>query len=629
MATAINVSKSQADSFASAYKSITAPSSGSSAGPITTLGNQIGGAITLANQSSANPADRYSAKATAPTPQDEAIDAGQPSPQKVQATPFTNPTPTAPQTATAPKSATTINPSTGTPFPSAEYEKAYNAASEVLKKSGISAPNSAGAGSYGSQKVLSSTSQNPQPTTTPNVDNHFLSNPFTQDVNTQLMDFLSPQSTRDSLQESLKTLKTDRTELAGLKTELMNTKRIMSGTEQDIRDEITKAGGFATESQVAALTIARNKSLVARGQQLTDLIQSQQDAVANDMTMLNFEKDMANTQFTQRMALMNYQQENTKFMYSALKDSYKTLMDSNPQGLYNSLIADPVQAQRFEQVTGLNPNSLKGMIDTKALDLQLKQADLANRGADLLNKQADLRNKNAVDATVSPNTLSGMLNVYKSTGVLPTFGQSAKSPLRAQFYAALGADGNIVTDANTNKTIRAGLNTAYKTQQNQLAANQTAIGTLDKQLELVQKYSDQINRTDSPLVNKYIIGARTGVFGDPETAALNNIVKTASYEFARILSGSAASIAGVTVSSAADAESMLNSAMSKGQFTSVLNLMKQESNFRLKSQQETLSNLEKDLNNVGSIAETVKPIPPASIPSGYYQASDGLLYKKQ
>lgn len=215
------------------------------------------------------------------------------------------------------------------------------------------------------------------------------------------------------------------------------------------------------------------------------------------------------------------------------------------------------------------------------------------------------------DATVNADVLKGMLNVYKSTGVLPPFGLSAKSPLRAQFFAALGAEGGnqIVTDATVNKSIRAGLATAYKTQQNQLSANQTAIGTLDKQLSLAQNYSDKVNRSGSPLVAKYILGLKSGVFGDPDAAALNNIVKTASYEFAKILSGSAASIAGVTVSSAADAESMLNSAMSKGQFNEVVGLMQKEANFRLNSQKDTIKQLEKDMQNINNLSSIVETTP--------------------
>ncbi len=216
----------------------------------------------------------------------------------------------------------------------------------------------------------------------------------------------------------------------------------------------------------------------------------------------------------------------------------------------------------------------------------------------------------AADTTVNPDVLTGMLNVYKATGVLPAFGLSAKSPLRAQFYAALGADSSIVSDASSNKAIRAGLTTAYKTQQNQLSANETAINTLDKQLELAKSYSNKVNRSDSPLVNKYLIGVKTGVFGDPEAKALNSIVTSASYEFAKILSGASASVAGATVSSQADAENLLNSAMSKGQFNEVIGLMQKESQFRLQSQKDTLKQLQTDMNNVGDLSKSLQDNPP-------------------
>ena len=47
-------------------------------------------------------------------------------------------------------------------------------------------------------------------------------------------------------------------------------KNIIEGSEDDIRMEITKAGGFATDSQVLALTNARNKQLIKNYNTLLD-----------------------------------------------------------------------------------------------------------------------------------------------------------------------------------------------------------------------------------------------------------------------------------------------------------------------------------------------------------------------
>lgn len=256
-----------------------------------------------------------------------------------------------------------------------------------------------------------------------------------------------------------------------------------------------------------------------------------------------------------------------------------------------------------EKLLGLekNPNDPKSNLPASAQEYEYAKANgYTGTFSDYQNEDAN-RKASTSTTTVDPNTLQGMLNVYKATGVLPALGMG-NSPLRAQFYAALGgADGStIVNDAQTTKAVRAGLTTAYKTQQNQLAANKTSIGTLDKQLELAKGYSDQVSRSDSPLVNKYLIAAKTGVFGDPQTTALNNIVTTAAYEFAKILSGASASVAGVSVSSGEDAKNLLNSAMSKGQFNEVLGLMKKEAQYRLDSQNTTLKQLESDMTNLNT-----------------------------
>lgn len=547
------------------------------------------------------------------------IDTSQPNPKTVDATKFTSPNIQAtPEQTTAVANATKQVQSLSAQVADRQKQGLAN-----VKSTGVAPANTLGQAATVIQNNLPTGSQ-PQPS----VDN-FLNpqvNPSIDEQRKQLLDYLSPESDRKMLNDHITQLATDRKELSGMKTELMNMKRVMAGTESELRDEITKAGGFATESQVQALTIVRNKSLVQKAQLISDQIQSQTDLVNSDVSLVGDEKQLAATQFTQRMSLLNYQQENIKNSQDAARSAYTSYADKVGYApLYQSLMQQggTAQVNQAEQVMGLPAGSIAQAA---------AQPDLARQKTklEIQKLQTEISNANAVDAKVSPDTLQGMLNVYKSTGVIPTFGNSAKSPLRAQFYAALGgADGNqVVTDANTNKTVRAGLNTAYKTQQNLLAANQTAIGALDQQLKLVQQYSDQVGRTNSPLINKYLLGVKSGAFGDPDAAALNNIVKTASYEFAKILSGSAASIGGVTVSSAADAESMLNSAMSKGQFTKVIGLMQQESQFRLKSQKETLANLENDLNNVNSITASVKPIAPVDIPTGYYQASDGLLYKK-
>lgn len=234
----------------------------------------------------------------------------------------------------------------------------------------------------------------------------------------------------------------------------------------------------------------------------------------------------------------------------------------------------------------LNPNQTVGSLS----DSQLQQltSDMATR-----------ESGSSVKSSAS-DELQGMLDIYHTTGVIPPMGLSA-SGLRTQFYAAIGKEGpGAVSDASANKAEIAGATTALRTQTNQYAANQTSIGTLDKQLDLVQSYSDKVDRTGSPLFNKYLLYLKGSVAGDADTAAFQNIVNTASAEFAKILSGSSASIAGVTVSSQQDAKNLLNASMSADQLSSVIGLMKAESNYRLTSQKDSINTLTSDIKNIGN-----------------------------
>src|ERR1051326_840084 len=329
-----------------------------------------------------------------------------------------------------------------------------------------------------------------------------------------------------------------------------------------------------------------------------DPIQEQIDAATKNLNLILNSPQYSLEEKNRAQAQLNAQNAKQKQLDKAKQDS-ATIQSWAAAALTNG--ATPLQAQQILQigqsdVPDLNaafklyaPFAKDPMATQKALlDLQQQRLGITKTKAEINKLNADAQAAVAADATVNPDVLQGMLNVYKSTGVLPAFGMSGKSPLRAQFYAALGGENGsqIVSDANTNKSIRAGLNTAYKTQQNLLSANQTAIKTLDSQLNLAQQYSDKVSRSDSPFVNKYLLAAKSGVFGDPDTAAFNNIVKTASYEFAKILSGSSASIAGTTISSAADAEQMLNNALTKGQFSAVIDLMRKEADFRLNSKKD-------------------------------------------
>ena len=79
--------------------------------------------------------------------------------------------------------------------------------------------------------------------------------------------------------------------LPALNMELANIQNIMDGTEDDIRNEITAVGGFATESQVQALTAARNKTLLKQANNLANIIAVKNDYVNNIVQLTKADRD--------------------------------------------------------------------------------------------------------------------------------------------------------------------------------------------------------------------------------------------------------------------------------------------------------------------------------------------------
>lgn len=247
----------------------------------------------------------------------------------------------------------------------------------------------------------------PQPEKPPlEVDNFLQTNPIVQSSLQELTEFLSPASTRKELEQSMKKIVAGQREAAKLNLELMNVQRVMEGTDQDIRDEVEKVGGFATESQVQALTVGRNKTLLKRAALIQDQLNYIKDVIQSDMTMYGFQKDMAQQEFQQRSFLLNYKQQNDQFMYKATQDAItRNLELLGADGLYNATQGDPVKISRLERAMNMPAGSLAvaaqqaavertRKADMDALEMSLKEAQIADIYNDLSTSD---RNTEVVD----------------------------------------------------------------------------------------------------------------------------------------------------------------------------------------------------------------------------------------
>lgn len=148
--------------------------------------------------------------------------------------------------------------------------------------------------------------------------------------------------------------------LSKINQELIDADTVINGTEDDIRNEIQTAGGFGTESQVQAMSLARNKSLLKRYNQL---VQMKTDAAnqLNTMSQLNVQdKQMAqqrvDSQINSIFKLADFKQQATK----NIQEAFTKLVDKvGYAGAYAAYASDPRQLGFIEQAMGLTSGGLE------------------------------------------------------------------------------------------------------------------------------------------------------------------------------------------------------------------------------------------------------------------------------
>lgn len=276
-----------------------------------------------------------------------------------------------------------------------------------------------------------------KPDTTPMVDDFFNTDPTVQQSTQDIMDWLSPPSVRKELSKQMKSIIGAQDAILEDKLDLMNVERLMDGSEQDIRDEVTAAQGFATDSQVRALAIARNKTLLAEASFIQDQISIQEQAVANKISLLNYEKDMANTQFQQRSWALNYQQQNNQFMYNAYKDTVNTQIQAlGWDGVWDAYSKDPAQLAKLSKMTGMSSVAIE-----KAARLAADQ-----RARDIAQQQAAINasNRSGLSSVPSDQLYSG-LSPQTATAVRTKVSKFSTEPM-VQNFATI-QDGYLFTNS--------------------------------------------------------------------------------------------------------------------------------------------------------------------------------------
>jgi len=168
--------------------------------------------------------------------------------------------------------------------------------------------------------------------------------------------------------------------LEGINMQLINTQKIIEGTEQDIRNEVTAVSGFATDSQVLALASARNKSLMQNYNGLLATRDSIQQQIDTHMQLSKEDRQIASERMTQQLNLGFKILEFRDRAKQNATDAYNNVVKAvGYKGLYDSLSQDPHALGIAEKVLGLAQGQMQGLASYVAPLSEMDKLDLEGK----------------------------------------------------------------------------------------------------------------------------------------------------------------------------------------------------------------------------------------------------------
>lgn len=189
-------------------------------------------------------------------------------------------------------------------------------------------------------------------------DNYMSMNPVMKTLYDTLNSALSSTGTATTFKEEYTKLFQEQG-IPALQTEYMNIKNIMDGTEDDIRNEITKAGGFATESQVQAMSGARNKVLLKQANVIQQQLALKEDYVDQIMQFSQLDRKQVNDDLDRKLGLTEKLAEIQEKMTTAAKENYQKIVDKVGYTGLAEAVGDDTQSQKIaEDALGLPRGSL-------------------------------------------------------------------------------------------------------------------------------------------------------------------------------------------------------------------------------------------------------------------------------
>ena len=351
-------------------------------------------------------------------------------------------------------------------------------------------------------------------------DEYMTMNPVVKTLYDSINQMLSAPTTNTTFKEEFTKLQTEQG-IPALQTELMNINNIMDGTDDDIRTEIAKVGGFATESQVQALTGARNKTLLKQANNLFTQLALKEDYVDQLMQFSQLDRKEVNKQVDRKLGLTEKLAKIQESITTAAKDNYQKIVDTvGYGGLASAFQGDKGAMSNAEQMLGLpkgilsNPTAmkyLKPQIEPKPLQFVSATDNQAGGVFDPNTGTFTARGGGAGGSGFVPSAI-GMPSYINETGKEVEFG----SPEYIR---------QVITDST-----KYGKTRLLADERKNITAAKRALGS-------IEMYNQIMNGTLDEDTAEEVFGAGTGVVqgrlrtlaanwgGDANAAAINAVIQ--------------------------------------------------------------------------------------------------------
>lgn len=331
---------------------------------------------------------------------------------------------------------------------------------------------------------------------------------------------------------------------------MMDINNLMKGNEDAIRAEITKAGGFATEQQVQALTSARNKVLLQQASDLQTSMNAKQDYIDHLMNFTEKDRAQVEAEVDRKLGLEQMQVGLIDKMNNAAQDNYNNIIKTNGfQGLYTALQGNPAAIQTAESALGLPSGALQR---EAALETQAAADAAAAKNKANLQFVSGTANQSAGVFDPSTGTFTRTGGSSSGTGGTGTGGGSASSPVLNQVINTIkGSLANptkaqltqidaIASSSNPLAAIRnQAQNIMGQTAATRLFSQETAQGSLDSLGEQLKQFYANGGKTDLLSGTLVEVANKLGEVKDPKLVELATEIKTTVQAYRNAISGTA------------------------------------------------------------------------------------------